>query len=276
MGNPINVEVLVDSACGDLAPLLRSSLASSSDAVFSVIVDTLPIECCVRISRQAGLPKDEKGFSALIFVLQGSDVLRMYNAGQWEAFLGTCEAQHDNDPLALVVVGNVQTQSKLLGAAAAACARCHPWSWCPSANLPEAAVRLAAHATYLARCNDKKSREDGYCVRKQRKCEPSDFVALYRSMLSEIQGVSTRQVANIMGAAPTMHRLMELIETEGPDYPTLSRCSGFGEQRDVGVGVAKLIAQALTAPYIDSDAVPGDTTAPVARTGEEADWWLSP
>jgi hypothetical protein len=290
-----DVDLVVDDGCSELAPILRSSLSDITDAAFSVVVNALPIECAIRITK-AGC--DSNRGCVVVVVLGAQAVQLVWNAGGWIDFLDACEAHESlTGTMMILIVGPAQVQAKLTGAAAAACTRPRPWSWCQSANVHEAAGRVAAIATYLSRGQDTKVREEGHCMRKQRKCEPTDFHAVYRSMLSEISGISTRQAANVMGAAPTMDRLLEVIETEAPDFPTLSKCIGFGEHRDVGLGVAKRIAEAVTAPFLAEVEVTSvhmghvadiDPSTPVEVSTEvlpvvkaappmsaNDDWWLS-
>ncbi|CUG61908.1 Hypothetical protein, putative [Bodo saltans] len=253
MGKPRPVDVTIDAGVRHLQPLLMSAFGAE-DSTPTIVVETVAVENTVVIARHS--EGDDEGCYVHVLVFEGHELLRTFGDQKWHQFalfLEACDSQWGpHVHRMLMVSGTTSTHSKLLGAAAIVAMQHVPWSWCPTANAQEAAARISAISTYVSRGNDIKVREDGYSMRKQRKCEGTDFFALYRSMLCEIQGITSRQVSNVMSVAPTIDCLMTLLENEAPDYPTLSRCNGYGEHREVGVGVARIIARAMNAPLGDA------------------------
>ena len=89
---------------------------------------------------------------------------------------------------------------------------------------------------------------------KGRKCEASDFHSLYKRMLSEIAGCSERQASLVASVFPTIRGLLEAIEA-GTFVSKASAVLDMAEKSrsKLGVGVARAIEQAVTAPLVASE-----------------------
>ncbi|KAH8612062.1 hypothetical protein ERJ75_000928900 [Trypanosoma vivax] len=82
----------------------------------------------------------------------------------------------------------------------------------------------------------------------KRKCDPTDFHSLYLSMLSEIASVSTHRAAVIASVFPTMHHLLESIDSGAFERV---RVRGYDEERSCSA-LDPYIAQVLSTDYRDA------------------------